>query len=469
MQVRSDFKVTLKLRDANGKVHRIGTYDAEHVASEGDEGARPVPHLQRMSPDGRWLASLDADRMRLDLRAVDGSREGRPGTLRKPLLVELKGIEGTVRQFRFLEAMSGFVLITESNLYLLPFDPDAQGDEAAAEIQAEPVFDPAKTENMDFLDTRILPEGVIAHVREHIDGDPFWHRGDVYWIRIADDTVQDLVSLVPDHLTATGANVRSQGRIVVALGVHDYDIAEQLGQGDLSELWTIETPADDIPNVSAVTQCANDWCNVINWTPRTERLTYALDWSEVYREGATPDADPIAMTLSLGDDYGGRMHTLWADAAEEHLLGANHDGVQVWTSEGEPLWQWQHPRNYAVNFADFEPDGSVLVAAGTQLWRIEEGRGKRLLRTRGKHRARRNGSDDVYDEEGWGTGAKQSFIDDAFALPDGSIAFSVVDLEETWEEVDGGWPDELEAKIHQPVVDPGDLLDPFATAPSQGL
>lgn len=466
MQVRSDFKVTLKLRDAHGKVRTIGSYDAEHVATEGDEGAHPIPHLQRVSPDGRWLASLDADRMRLDLRALDTDRPRR--------LVAIEGVEGTVRQFRYLEATAGFVLMTDANVYLLPFDADAQPEAAAPEpaIVAEPVFDPAHTTDMSFMDTRILPDGLIAHVREHVDGDPHWYRGDVYWVRLGDDTVQDLVSLVPRHLSATGANVRSEGRIVVALNVHDYDVAERMGQGELSELWTIQTPADDVPRVSAVTPCADDYCNVINWTPRTKRLTYAFAWSEVVREGASPDAEPIRLNMELDDGSGGRMHTLWADANEEHLLGANLDGIQVWTAEGKAVWQWQHPRGYAVHFADFEPDGSVLVAAGTQLWRVDQHEAKRLVRTRGKYKAHRNGSDDMYDEEGWGTGSKQSFIDDAIALPDGSIAYSVVDLDETWEETEEHWPERMVALPPEPLAPTGpqDLLDPFATnETSQGL
>lgn len=485
MQVRSDFKVSLKLKDTNGKVRTIGTYDSENVSPEGEEGLVSIPHLQRVSPDGRWLATFDADKMRLDLRALESTEDGE-GSVGDRQLVKVAGLEGTIRQFRFLSSIEGFSISTSENLYILPYALD----EGARTVEAQPVFDPEQMGEFDVVDTRILPDGMIARTREYIDGDPYWWRGDVHWIQIDDDTVQDVASLVPRHLSATAANVRSKGRIVVALDVFDQDIAEKVGHGEVSELWTFETSPAESPKITETTRCAHDYCNIINWAPGTERLTYGYDWDRL--AVANDNGEFEDLTMEFTDGYGGNMHTLWTDDDESHILAATIDGVVLWDADGKEQWTWQHPRGYQVHSAHFEDDGSVVVAAGTQLLRVENGLAKRLLRTRGKYKPRRYDPDsDIYPE--WNETSKDSFIDDAIMLPGGAIAFAVVDVEETWEEMEWEEPDweemeameeameEAAANIETTVPSPGgikglvdkihgtpvDLEDPFAVqAPS---
>lgn len=431
MQVRSDFKVSLKLKDANGQVHDLGSYDAETTAAEGEQQSRPVPHLQRLSPDQRWLASFDADQMRLDLRAVDTSRAGERGAIDKPLLVNINGVAGTVHQFRWLKSINGFSISTDKNLYILPFDPDA-GERS---VQAQPVFDPEQIGAFAIADTRILPDGMLVRTREFVNGDPYWYRGEVYWVRLGDGTVQDLVPLVPDHLTAVAANVRSNGRIVLALAVHDYDRAESQGQGDLSELWTVETDPVEPPTVTEKRACADESCNVGNWAPGTDRLTYALEWDDkIIIEGSSPDDDDIELQWS--EENYASTHTLWQNADQTRVLAATLEGLQLWDANGTALWDWTPKSKEHIHSAHFEDDGSIVVAAGTKLYRLTEGKAKRVLRTRGKYKPRRTAGDgEGYDA--WGETTKDSFVDDAITLPGGAVAFSVVDVEESYEEM--GW------------------------------
>jgi hypothetical protein len=430
--VRSDYTISLKIRTPDGETLHAGT----HTRVGGvDELGREVPvsHLHRVDPGGRMLASFDADRGRVQLRDLSSS-------LSAPLELELEGLTGAVTQLRWRGDGRGFVVVTTDNAWLVPWDPQAR----PTKLVAQPVFVPA-THGVDHvLDTRMMKSGFIAETTRTVQlaawSEP---RREIWYVRVADDLVQDIELLNPGTDVQI-ANLRSDDRIVMVVESPDDDDAEASSQ----QLLTLRPRADGPAEIVETHDCfEREWCHVVNWTPDTARLGYALMSGSVVLEG---EAGAAALELPMMqpeeeerfDFWVGNIHTLWANAAEDRIVAANDVRVRAWDDGGRTQWTWDAKRGQKVRSAQFDTDGrAVLAAVDRRIVRIADGRARTVVRERLPRAVARAPE----GEHAW---SRTVYIDDVtpLPLPDGrtAIAYMLVELHTrsaAWTEVTAAHPE----------------------------
>jgi hypothetical protein len=166
-------------------------------------------------------------------------------------------------------------------------------------------------------------------------------------------------------------------------------------------------------------------------------------------EIVTESADSSELRLALeDDDWGGSsLHTLWINPEHDRLLAGNRRHVGQWTTEGNLLWTWEAPGDLVVHGATFDRDGrTALVSVGNRVVQIKDGRATTLVRAKTRFRA------PTREDSGYGS-SRLSFVDQTLGLPGGAIAFTIVDLKQTWVEPEGSDEEELMAE------EPADAMD----------
>jgi hypothetical protein len=491
MEVQSDFAVALKIREANGKVHTVARYDASHKEMEGEQYAAPIPHLHRMDPTGSILASFDVANSTIQLRTPNASGLG---VARE---VHIDGLTGHVRQFRWLQSIDGFAIATNDDVFIVPVHPGSISDGASVRAEASSVF-PRQVigEGGKIKSIRALPTGLMVFSQNQ---ESWLARGQVHHVRVADDTVQELTSVVPRHYNVLSANVGAGGTIRVAVNLaEDIDPPASAEEEIMPALWTFAPGIEGKPLRTEVHDCTGgddelyegageDACHVSNWVPGSGPLIYAGPmWinSPITAEGVMEGGKDLRVSLyseeereELDDGWGyenamGAVDTLWTSHDEQRLLAADSARLRVWNMAGEVQWTWTAPGKQMIHGAHFDRDDrSVIVSVGKSVYRVREGKGRRIVKNRTKYKVRR--LDSEYDslaipdseDEGWG-GQAESFVDQSIALPGGAVAFTVVDLEKRFVESDFGWDMEarlLEEELENPTG--ASLADPFAPSP----
>jgi hypothetical protein len=423
-EVRSDFTVSLRIMDPDGRVRTIAKHHAEVTEIEdGFRGLNPVPHLHRVSPDEAWLASFDADDSRFFLSAL--SEEGTEAE--RSFVVE--GIEGRVRQFRWVDGHRALVLSTEGAVYLVPIPGVALADSLPTEevkvdatsvfagmVQAGELSEPA------ILDLRWAPGGFFARVYD--SSFAYWDAQRIYYARVSDGAVQELDDVLPSGVNTNAAVLGAHGELVAVVSVDD---EERFPEGrsplqDEQELWRFAIRERGEPEFAGRMPCPGSYCDMTNWAPASEPLVAVHSYSEIvsYANSEEPEL------FEFDETDGGVIDSLWA-WPEGGWVAASGERVRSFDETGRVLWTWKAPGDQVVHGVHIAPGGqTVLVAAGLELYRVKAGKSKRLLRSRARF-GRPNPDADVWE------GVKESFVDQALELPDGSIAFTVVDLEQSYE------------------------------------
>jgi hypothetical protein len=439
--VRSDYRIELKIRTPNGETIDVGTHTREGDVNASHEGI-PVSHLHRLDPSGRVLASFDADRSRLQLRALDRDLvTAGPGVHE----VEIRGLTGTITQLRWRGDGRGFVLITTDNAWLVPYDVAA----APAIAEAEPVFDATAHGIARVLDTRMMKQGFIAETMRTV-ASPDWplERREVWFVRVDDDTIQDIELLNPDDEIQI-ANLRSDDRIVMVVEP-PYD--DRAGEEQRQRIVTLRPRVDGPAERIETTACANDeWCNVVNWTPDTRRLGYAMMSGDVVLAPKSGDGPALVLSLMSADeeqtydDWVGSIHTLWANAGEDRIVAANDVRVRSWDADGGVAWTWNAKRGTKVRSAQFDTDGRAVIAAvDRRIVRIADGRARTIVRERLPKAPKRPPA----GEHAW---SRTAYIDDVTPLALGehgtggsAVAYMLVELhtrDADWSEVTRAHPE----------------------------
>jgi hypothetical protein len=410
---------------------------------EGESEGSPVPHLHRVSPDGRWLASYDADDARVFLTPIA------EGMSRASRTLKLTGVMGQVRQFRWLESDSLLAIATDSDVFLAPI-PSALlqgGDEVEVEVEADSVFsfEGGKDGGRQIIDLRLAPGGFF--VRVGAEGDFHWFRQQVYFARVSDGTLQELDPLVPDGLTAQSASLAFDGELAITL---EYWDDERFGEGpgplvdEGGEVWRFALSEEGEPQRVGRLACPEDYCQMSNWAPNSSPLVAVHGYGEI----AVFDKDSSERPPTFDFDAdGAAIDSLWA-WPEGGWVAADGEFVRSFDDEGTLLWSWSAPRDKPIHGVHLDEGGqTVMVTAGLDVYRVRAGKGRRLLRSRGAH------AESGQDRDDWG-GMSESFVDQALALPGGAIAYTVVDLETGFGEPDWREPELLPPELVAPEMDP---------------
>ncbi len=353
----------------------------------------PVPHLHRMGPDGRYLMTWDDNRRRLWIRDV---------AAKTSRAIRVAGLRGSVKTMRWLRDSSGAVFLTGRNAYVARFDLADATDDAT---RASSIFG-RRTLPREPVAVRNVLNGLVIMTEEgwHPEYDePLRH---VYHVRITDNRVGPPVRFTPKDGRLDSMSVRAGGRVVVSMR-DDYDA---------DTLRTLRVFANGTAKELSRRICASvSECRVVNWTPGTRKLVYALADGQVVIAGRTGDEDDIVVEVAGLAPHDG-VHTLWLSPDESRLLASGPEEiVMLNASNGEEIWHWEAP-DQAIVSARFDTDGSVLATAGRGAYRLRSGRAKKLFQTRMKA----PGEDDVM------LISREVVLDDLIPLGDGSIAYSVV-------------------------------------------
>ncbi|HET6584088.1 MAG TPA: hypothetical protein VFG69_11580 [Nannocystaceae bacterium] len=434
--VRSDYRIELKIRTSEGETIAVGTHTREGDVNTLEDGL-PVSHLHRLDPSGRVLASFDADRARLQLRPLDRD-------LAVAHDVEIRGMSGIVTQLRWRGDGRGFVVVTTDNAWLVPYDLAT----APAIAEAQPVFHAATHGRARVLDTRMMKQGFIAETMRTIGvGDWPLERREIWFVRVDDDTIQDVELLNPDDEIQI-ANLRSDDRIVMVVD-EPYD---QASEGPRQRLVTLRPRVDGPAERIESTNCASDdWCQVVNWTPDTQRLGYATMSGDVVLAAKSAEGAPLVLPImsmeeeEAYDHWVGSIHTLWANAGEDRIVAANDVRVRSWDADGGVAWTWNARRGTKVRSAQFDTDGrAVLAAVDRRIVRIADGRARTLVRER-LPKASRGPERAPNGESEW---SRSVYIDDVTPLALGNggsaVAYMLVELHTRhadWDEVTRAHPE----------------------------
>ena len=150
--VRSDYEVTLKMLRTDGEVRATGTYVSEGQPEE-EDGMIKLVHLQRVHPDGKWLATLASPPLEIRLWPQKG---GAHDPSREPVRIALPGVDEHIEQFRWLSDGKTLALMGNHQAWVVA---------ARAGAKPVPVFDGRDRENNDM---RVLPDGFF--IRSSLEG-----------------------------------------------------------------------------------------------------------------------------------------------------------------------------------------------------------------------------------------------------------------------------------------------------------
>ena len=341
-----------------------------------------VPHLHRVSPDGRWLASFDPAG-KLALRRVDVAA---PQDAARTRAIRVDGVSGEVRTLRWSADGTGLIFQTAKGLFAATPADDATRTTARA------IFLAASHSLTQIDDFRILPNGLIVRGNQRL-----------FFVGSATSSTQDLT---PAGYRVMAANVRSEGRIVMVVTPSEASI-------NSGQLWTLAPSGDGFSVVHQLPCHTN--CLVRNWAPGSALLTFSATSGRVTGEVEVEVDGRSTLTDAAVDKDGSRspVHSLWADDETGRVLAATRSTVSVFDTRLKRQWAWQ-PDSGAIRTARFAPGGAaVIVTTADDILRVEQGVSRSLL-TAAMHK-RLN------------TGRQSAFLDDAALHPDGSLSFAVVD------------------------------------------
>lgn len=361
----------------DGSVAHGGTF-SQSTTGFGHERIA-APHLQRFSPSGDRLASLDAVGRRLHVRVVNPD-----GLARHALTRDLGGLSGTVHTFRWLTDHSSVAIHTSTGLFLLR--GTAQGH-----VRAIPLLEDAVGRTVQ--DFRMLRGGLVAKAGN-----------EAFFIR-TDDLV--IHRLVPRARIVTAVSTLSRGRIVVAV--------RGVGPAGTDELWTFDAAAGDAPGVVAQRPCPRG-CDIRNWTPGTDTITYARADGTIVHE--LPTVGGPVRTTELRMDPRSRhlpIHALWRSDDGRQLLAATRYSARVWDRDGRVLWTWHSGGVEELRSAHFDADGSVVATLSRRVVRLAEGKLAATLV-----------SVEIAERDLGLSDDSDAFLEDAQPIPGGGVAVSVV-------------------------------------------
>lgn len=286
IEVRSDFRLALQVRDVNGLTRTVGHFSHEVGETVGNG---VVPHLQRVDPKGHWLASYDVEGQRIVLDVVDGSG----ATARQ---VAVTGALGAPRQFRWLDDSSGFVVMTEDQLYVLPLHA------TRASTEPRPVAQPKTPHPVQMRDVRVMDGGLLVRYDEvhpadlpappltfetgidFISGDERLPtkeaelgstdyyayagedltngRGQMMYVALDGHRAASVHPFARTGKSVTGAMTLSGGRVVATVG--DFD--NEPWAYPQAHTMLIATPSAEGWTVTSRTPCDGE-CEATNWAP----------------------------------------------------------------------------------------------------------------------------------------------------------------------------------------------------------
>ncbi len=337
-----------------------------------------APHLQRRDPTGRWLASFDAAAARFTLRPFN------PGGA-SPVTLQVRGLSGVVKTFRWLGDGTGLVVHTSKNLFVV------RGGQANASVaRARPVFDEDAAAIKDF---RMLGSAFIARTGSRL-----------FFVRPT--PAIEVEDITPDEHAVTAASVLSGHRIVMAVA--------KTGLRPSKELWTLSTSHGPTPIPVSQRPCAGS-CRIDNWTPGSDLMAYVLDHSKVRVELPSNGGPATEIELMVNPKMGfAPIHSLWRNPDQDRLLAASPGTVHVWSSAGASQWTWGPPTGQSIRSARFDSDGrTLLLTLSHSIVRVRDGRVTETLLTRAQAAT-------------FGASGHRAFLDDGVSLPDGSVAFALV-------------------------------------------
>ncbi len=354
-----------------------------------------VPHLQRLSPDGRALASYDADRGVMRLRAADGPSRA----LRE---FEIADMPGHILQFRWAARGDALLMMTTAGLYRV----STAGDDPR--VVAQELF--SGSEHM-LLELRATEGGVLLHAQPR----RVKQRG--VWLIAPSDAGHATTRLTSPSRDAQSFTVLPSGQVVV-------ELAGRAGAGDELETFAFEGGR---PRLVHARPCVDGGdCTIINWSAGASSYAYATQRCPGYRERGICKPAIVHVTSEAADAprrdlefpsprYGGfprELSQLWVRGDE--VFAASRDKLVVWGPNGE-LFRWKPresgSRRWITSSALDRRAGAILVSTGENIYRVEDGKAKRLRRVP-EHKDRKR------------------IIDGLVALPNGELAYQLVDTYE---------------------------------------
>lgn len=416
-----------------GALQRTGTY--ERTISSFAGASIPIPHLQRVSPDHRWLAAFDPTHQVLTLQAVAPPARTLPivalPTLdslvaNRRIEVTVTDLPGDVQTFRWLDSGAGLVFQHNWRLYVV--EPNMRRNRS--QTSARPVFADGTVAD-DLLrhvaDFRMLPHGFIARTPQR-----------VYYVHMRDTsplTTPTVLDLTPEGYTVTAANVMSRGRVVMAVHNSDTSTNEIRVLAPLSN-------ASAVPQVAAQFACED--CTIMNWAPGAERITYATQLENVITERSIDDDSARVSSLGLAplarpERHGYGIHSLWVSPKDQSILAVDNRVATLWAQDGALLWSWRPTTEepdaavldllpvvpvglsesggdrQRITSAHFTEDGEgVLFTTETEIVLVHAGERIRYILSEG-------------DEIGvQGLGQSGTYLEHALPLKNGATAFAVV-------------------------------------------
>jgi len=368
-----------------------------------------VPHLQRLDPSGSVLASLDDGAVLRLMPTRFGVRWG------APIAISVNGLDGPVHELRWMVDSGSLALVTEHNVYMVPLgnsSASAMSTSAVPLLSSGLSSEPSRAAVRLIRDVRALDGGFMVRVRDSR------YRETLLFVPVASASsatsgrgkklvVGEPVSVLPANESFSAASVRSGGRIV---------LSTMTSEG--MELRTYATAGRAKPELVETLSCPDNHCSPTNWTPRSRTLVYATsNGYRIERVVSRRGKRLVEFATPSGEDRAASI--LWANDDESRYLIGDLKGLWIADADGKVMWSWTPPDGRALTSARFAPDGTIIAAAGMNIYRVRSSGAQLLLAAKGKY-------DESKDVTPWRK--SYSFVDEPLMLADNSIAYSVVNV-----------------------------------------
>lgn len=464
MEVQSDFELALRVRDARGRTttvaHYVGSSDTHVEVSV-------VPHLQRVSPNGHWLASYDVPAGVVDLSPLPFRRSAS----RVRLKVDGLGADETIEQFRWSDDGADLLVSTRSQVYRVPgvaaTAASAADGAAAPALTAEPLLSARfDGDERRIEDTRTIEGGMIvrlAHGRRAAvpdapleieelptfggtsraltdlivigdedyydlefmdDEDRIVWRSDVVYVPLTEEGAGTPVPLLAPGDDAKGAMPLADGTVAVAVGPFTDELWAMDDEGEA--IWIARPGASGWDVVER--RLCRDGCETVNWAPGTDVPIYATWDDEIVLHGETVTSFDAA-------DYLGDSDVLWSQPGGTDLLIGGWDTLGLVSRTGEERWAMTLEEDAQLSSATFDASGdNVWVGTDSEILRVDAATGEstRVVKIKAYERF---DEDEGTEENDWHYVEERRVrkIDSVIPLPGGGVAYSVLTATETSE------------------------------------
>jgi hypothetical protein len=334
-----------------GKVVSVGSHEVVgNVRYRFRELSTEVPHVMRISPSGKSLATYDGEQVKI--RVYDLGPSARFDNYRN---LPVPDLGGPVKQLRWVDEGSAIALMSDRAVGVVTLDGSLNKSTATIPLRLtrpERILGIRSDESGFYIHTSRSPSAYRPR------------RQRVYYVPTGDWNK-------PIDVTPQGAKLEGLTTL------DDSRLAMVVKNRSKHEFRIVSTKPGQVGKLLTTHACPTNSCRVQNWVPGASNLAVALGDGTLMWRLATPA--PVVVKASAGRIR--KIHSFWANPDQDLFLAADRRSVKVYADDGTLQWSWRSPAEDVVTAHFSEDEKGVLVATQNALILVENGQEIKRLAT----------------------------------------------------------------------------------------